>query len=113
MPKQTKNTPKRLKSISKTIPALSQEARENELISLAYDRAEEQLREGVASSQVITHFLRMGTERERKEREKLEAEVEVLQAKKKAYESTERIEALYSEAIKAMQLYGGRDSDEH
>lgn len=36
-------------------PALTPEARENQLISLASDLAEKQLREGTASSQVITH----------------------------------------------------------
>ena len=113
MPKRNDVKPKRLGNSGETIPALNQEARENELISLAYDRAEEQLRAGTASSQVITHFLRMGTEREKREREKLSAEVEVLNAKRKAYESSERIEMLYEEAIRAMRSYGGHVSDEH
>lgn len=113
MPKRNATKPKRLGNSGETIPALTQEARENELIALAYDRAEEQLRAGTASSQVITHFLRMGTEREAREREKLNAEVEVLHAKRKAYESSERIEQLYTEAIKAMRSYGGHEEDEY
>ena len=53
-------------------PATSVEARENQLISLAVDLAERQLSEGTASSQVITHYLKLGTTKDRLEKEKLE-----------------------------------------
>jgi hypothetical protein len=88
-------------------PALDPDERENQLISLAVDRAEQQLRDGTASSQVITHFLKLASSRERLEREKLERENEVLKAKADAYQSTQRIEELYSNAINAMRLYSG------
>ena len=42
-------------------PALTPEARENQMISLAVDLAEKQLMEGTASSQVITHYLKLGS----------------------------------------------------
>lgn len=95
-------------------PALTPEARENQLISLAVDLAEQQLRDGTASSQVITHYLKLGTTRERLEKELLEREVELKKAKTEAIQSAERIEKLYSEAITAMRNYGGRgDPDEY
>ena len=89
-------------------PALTPEARENQMISLAVDLAEQQLLDGTASSQVITHYLKQGTMRERLEKEKLENENKLLQAKVKALESTEHNAAMYEEAIKAMRRYSGQ-----
>ena len=88
-------------------PALTPEARENQLISLAVDLAEQQLRDGTASSQVITHFLKLGTTRAELEKEKLKRENKLLEAKTKATESSEEIKALYDNAIKAMRNYAG------
>lgn len=95
-------------------PALSPEARENQMISLAVDLAEQQLIDGTASSQVITHYLKLGSMRERLEREKMEEELQLLRAKTKAYESADEIKVLYSEALKAMRNYSGQgDPDEY
>lgn len=88
-------------------PAITPEARENQMISLAVDLAEQQLREGTASSQVITHFLKLATVREKLERERLAEENRLLKAKTKAIESSEEIKVLYEEAIVAMRRYGG------
>lgn len=88
-------------------PALSPEARENQMISLAVDLAEQQLRDGTASAQVITHYLKLGATTARLEKEKLERENELLKAKTKALESAERVEELYANAINAMKMYGG------
>lgn len=94
-------------------PALTPEARENQMISLAVDLAEQQLRNGTASSQVITHFLKLGTTVAQLEKEKLEQENKLLQARTEALESAKRVEELYEDAIKAMKKYsGGGDSDE-
>lgn len=94
-------------------PALTPEAREMQLISMAFDAAEQQFLAGTASSQVITHFLKLGSEKERLEREKLEEENKLLRAKTKAVESSEEIKALYAEAVKAMQRYSGaEDTDD-
>ena len=95
-------------------PALSQEARENQLISLAVDLAEKQLQEGTASSQVITHYLKLGSTKERLEKEKLEEENKLLRAKTENLQSQKRVEELYSEAIKAMRNYNGQgEPDEY
>lgn len=94
------------------VPASSPEARENQLIALAEARAEEQLRNGTASSQVICHYLRLGSMREKLEREKLKSEVEMLTAKKEALESAKRVEELYSEAMRAVRSYRGESGDD-
>lgn len=89
-------------------PAMSPEARENQLISLAVDCAERQMREGTASAAVIVHYLKLGTEKERLEREKLKAENQLLQAKTQAIEDAKNEQELYINAIAAMKRYGGR-----
>ena len=93
-------------------PALSPEARENQMISLAVDLAEQQLREGTASSQVITHFLKLATQKERIEREILEKQKELITAKTEALQSAKRVEELYADAINAMKKYSGHGGDE-
>lgn len=94
-------------------PALTPEAREQQLISLSMDRAEQQLRDGTASPSVIVHFLKLGTTNAELEKEKLKNENLLLEAKAKAYESAEDIKELYTGALNAMRIYGGRmDSNE-
>jgi hypothetical protein len=88
-------------------PAKSLEARENQLIALAVNLAEKQLRSGKASSQVITHYLKLGSTRDRKEQEILQKQSDLLTAKTKVIESTQTSEALYKEALEAMKKYGG------
>ena len=88
-------------------PAITPEARENQLISLAVDLAEQQLREGTASSQVITHYLKLGSMRERLEREKLEEENKLLRARTKAIEDGEASKGRYELVIKALRDYNG------
>lgn len=97
-------------------PALTPEARENQMISYAIDLAEKQLIEGTASSQVITHFLKLGSSKERIEKEILEKQKSLIEAKTKAYQSADDMKELYAEAIKAMRTYsgqGGTDEDEY
>ena len=93
-------------------PAMSPEARENQMIAYAVDLAEKQLREGTASSQVITHYLKLGSSKERLEREKLERENELLRAKAENLQSAQRSEEVYREALKAMRTYSGQITDE-
>lgn len=95
-------------------PALTPEARENQMISLAVDLAEQQLRDGTASSQVITHYLKLGSTKERIEKEILEKQKELISAKTETLKSAQRIEELYTEAISAMRDYSGHgDPDEY
>ena len=93
-------------------PALTPEARENQLISLAIDLAEQQLRDGTASSQVITHYLKLGSTKEKLEREKLKNENELLKAKTDNLASQKHVEELYENALRAMRSYGSGIIDE-
>lgn len=93
-------------------PATSPEARENQMIALAVDLAEKQLLDGTASSQVITHFLKLATQKEKLEREILESKKELMKAQTENLQSAKRIEELYSNALKAMQHYSGQDEEE-
>lgn len=87
--------------------ALTPEARENQLVHLATDLAEQQLRDGTASSQVITHYLKLGSSKDRLEREILEKQKELMMAKTEAIQSAKRVEELYANAIVAMRSYKG------
>ena len=88
-------------------PATTPEGRENEMVSAAIDLAEKQIRSGSASSQVITHFLKLGSTRERLEQQRLEHENELTRVKIEALESQKRVEELYMEALQAMRSYAG------
>lgn len=95
-------------------PALNPEAREGQLISLAVDLAEQQLRDGTASSQVITHYLKLGSMREKLERERLQEENKLLRAKTEALKESKEYKTIVEEALKAMQNYkGAGDPDEY
>lgn len=101
--RQTETTQKRSR------PAISPEARENQLIARAVDLAEQQLIDGTASSQVITHFLKLGTVKNQLELEKLKKENELLSAKTESIKSSQRVEELYNEALVAMKKYRGEN----
>ena len=90
-------------------PATTPEGRENQMISAAVELAEKQLREGTASSQIITHYLRLGSTREQLEQERLARENELLQAKVEAMASMKRVEELYETALRAMRSYAGAE----
>lgn len=93
-------------------PATTPEGRENQLIALATDLAEEQMRSGTASAQVITHYLKLGSSREKLEQERIAGENKLLQAKAEAIASHQRIEELYTTALNAMRSYSGQESME-
>lgn len=93
-------------------PARSPETREKQLISLAVDLAEKQLLEGTASAQVITHYLKMGSPREQLDRQKLESENKLAQARVEQISSGSRLEELTEEAIRAFKAYSGSDNSE-
>lgn len=94
-------------------PATTPEGRENQLISLASDLVERQLREGTASAQVISHFLKLGSTRERLEQERLRRENDLLEAKADQLASVKRVEELYENALNAMRTYGGYEDQEY
>lgn len=89
-------------------PATTPEARENQLIAGAFDLAEKQIRDGTASSQVISHFLKLGSSREKLEQEKIAKELELNDKKMEALEATANLQAVYTEALEAMRAYSGQ-----
>ena len=92
--------------------ALSPDARENQLIALAMDVAEERMINGTASAQEIVHFLRLGSSLANLQKEETRQRVELDKAKVKAYSTNEEIKRLYEEAMQAMRAYNGSsDSD--
>ena len=93
-------------------PALTPEARESQLVSLAVDLAEKQLMEGTASSQVITHYLKLGSTKERIEKEILEEQKKLIEAKTQSLQSVQRNEELYTNVLEAMRNYSGQGDSE-
>ena len=93
-------------------PAMTPEARENQLISMAYDLVEQRLADGTATSQETTHFLKMGSYKARLEAEKLRAENEMLKAKTEAIKAGQHADEMYLAAIKAMKTYSGQEDKE-
>lgn len=101
-------------ALPKMRPALTPEAREGQMISLAMDLVEERLRNGTASSQETTHFLKLATEKEKTERKLAEKQLELMEAKRQHIQSQARIEELYANALNAMKRYSGHnDEDEY
>ncbi len=104
--KSAESTPKVLP------PSRTSEARENQMINLAINLAEKKLRDGTASNQIIVHYLKLGTEKEKIEREILEKQKDLLVAKTEALQSEKRVEELYANALKAMSSYRGEDNED-
>jgi len=102
---------KTTKPVIKSRPGLTPESRENQLISLAIDLAEKQLREGTASSQVISHFLKLGSTISMLEKQTLAKNLDLITAKTEAIKSGKVIEELYTNALAAMRKYSGNNSD--
>lgn len=93
-------------------PALTLEGRENQLIALAMDLAELRMLEGTASSQEVTHFLKLGSSKAVLERDKLREENKLLRAKTEALQAQRSNEELLSKALKALRGYRGEDEGE-
>jgi hypothetical protein len=94
---------------SRRRPATTPEGQESHMVAIAVQLAEKQILEGTASAQVISHYLKLGSSREKLEQERLARENELLVAKVEQLASMGRIEELYSDAIRAMNAYSGRD----
>ena len=110
MPKRATTNSKSSES-SSSRPPLTPEAQENYMIALATNLAEKQLRDGTASSQVITHYLKLGSTKERIEKEILEKQKELIEAKTQNLKSIENSEKLYADALKAFRGYSGHGDE--
>lgn len=95
--------------VSRRRPATTPEGRENQLISAAVELAERQLLDGTASAQVISHYLKLGSSREKLEQHRIGLENELLKAKAESIASAQRVEELYKTALNAMRTYSGHE----
>lgn len=93
-------------------PAVTTEAREQQLVNLAINLAEQQLLDGTAKPSVIVHYLKLGSSKEKLEKELLAEQIKVAEAKAEALKSAKRVEELYEGAMRAMRKYSGQDEDE-
>lgn len=109
--KETNRKDKNKKDKERPRPALTPEARENQLISLAVNVAEQQLRDGTATSQVITHYLKLGSTNNQIEKEILKKRSDLMAAKTEALQAAKRVEELYANALDAMKNYSGNSDD--
>lgn len=112
MPKVNRSQPS--EPTCKMRPALTPEANENQMVSLAMDLVRKRLIEGTASSQETTHFLKIGSSKERLEKEILEKQKDLIEAKTQSLQSAQKVEELYTNALKAMRNYSGQgDIDDY
>ena len=95
-----------MSKIRERAKGLTPEEREHQMMSMAMDVAEQRIRNGTASNQLILHYVKLATQKEELEKEKLRKEIALLEAKKVATDSAARVEELYDNAIKAMITYG-------
>jgi len=109
MATRRKNLNQELDDVIRRPPATTPEGRENQLIAMAVDLVERQMIAGTASSQVITHYLKLGSTREQLEQDRLRKENELLEAKIQALASAQRVEELYETALNAMRSYAGQE----
>lgn len=93
--------------------ATTLKGREDQLCALAIDLAEQKLRDGTASSQIICHYLKLGSSREKLEQEQLKKQTELISAKKEAVESAQRMEERYENAFKAIRSYNGLEDGDY
>ena len=97
---------------SRRPPAITLEEREDELVNLALDQAEERIRSGKASDSLLIQFIRHSSAKAQLEKQKLEADVELAKAKAESIRQSERVEELYTAAIDAMKRYSGQSEDD-
>lgn len=97
-------------------PAKTPEARENQIIAAAWDLAEERILDGTASNALLVQCLRMGSTKERIEKELMSERIRNTKIKTEAIESEKRMDEIYAKALNAMRIYSGRspyeDEDE-
>lgn len=110
-----KSSEKPLENAREFAPAISPNSRESQISSLAYDLVEQRIRNGTATSQETTYFLKIGSPLAKKQQQKLDREIELLEAKTEAIKQQKKMEEVYMEAINAMRIYqgiGGIDDEE-
>lgn len=108
---RTESSPDQIQTTS-ILTSSTPEGRENELIDMAYNEVARRIANHEATSAELVHFLRMGSEKERLERSKIESEMELQRAKTVAIEEGRSMEAIAAEAIAAFKRYSGVEDEE-
>lgn len=88
------------------------EGMESYLVNLAMQRAAEMLEKGNAPAQIISHFLKLGTEKAKYEREKLKAETQLAVSRADLVESQRKSEETAARALAAFKKYAGFDEED-
>lgn len=107
-----KSNGKALSNSREFAPAISSEARDAQMASLAYDLVEQRMRDGTATSQETTYFLRLGNQNQKLEKKKLEKQIELLEAKTEQIKAAKRMDEVYMQAIGAFKIYGGEQEED-
>lgn len=85
----------------------SSDSREKVMIDLAMDAVEERIRSGKASASEYVHFLKLGTEQAKLEREKLRQENKLLEAKTQSIEQSAEMREIIDKAMEMFSIYHG------
>jgi hypothetical protein len=70
------------------------------------------MQSGQAPAQIITHYLKLGSSREKLEQERMRHEVELLKIKREAIAAEQRTEERMIEAMNAFRGYLGKPPEE-
>lgn len=106
MPKSTSSSERDPEDIPiKLPPARTRDRRVQQLVMQAENLIEERIRKGTASPTEVVAIVRLGTELERANIERIRAHTEYLAAQKAKAESETVREELFTEAMKAMTRY--------
>lgn len=95
----------------KDAPAITPEAREQQMIAKAERLAEQKLEDGTASPQIIVHYLRLGTTRALLEQELLKTKNDLMTAQAEAVRAQAQLETMFNDAVKVFTKYSGQDED--
>lgn len=99
---------KKKSEVEKLRPAPSSDpkSREQQLVNQAMNLAEKQLLDGTAAPSVINHFLKIGSTREFIERDILEKQAQLIEAKASTIAKDREAGEVAKAAIEAMRNYG-------
>ena len=107
-----KSNSKALANSREFAPAMSLEGRDAQMASLAYDVVEQRMRDGTATSQETTYFLKLANKNQALEKIKLEKQIELLEAKTEQIKAAKRMDEVYMDAIAHFKIYAGDNDDE-
>lgn len=99
---------------SEMYPGISPADHEEKMIGLAMNLVEQRLRDGTATSQETTFWLRLAAQREQDaiNREMMEKQMALMEAKIQSLQASDRMEQLITDAMEAFKRYSGYSDDD-